>query len=85
MILVDAKEIASEIKSGIKDTNNIFIEDRYAAIRQAIESANANDTVLILGKGDEVFMYREFGREPWIGDHNAARHVIRKYYLGLDD
>ncbi len=81
----DAKEIASEIKSGIKDTNNIFIEDRYAAIRQAIESANANDTVLILGKGDEVFMYREFGREPWIGDHNAARHVIRKYCLGIEE
>ena len=76
------RDIANEIKGGIKDTNNIFIEDRYSAIRQAIESANVNDTVLILGKGDEVFMYREFGREPWIGDHIAARHVIRKHCLG---
>ena len=79
------RDIANEIKGGIKDTNNIFIEDRYSAIRQAIESANVNDTVLILGKGDEVFMYREFGREPWIGDHIAARHVIRKHCLGLED
>lgn len=79
------RDIANEIKSGIKNTNNIFIEDRYSAIRQAIESANVNDTVLILGKGDEVFMYREFGREPWIGDHIAARHVIRKHCLGLED
>ena len=79
------RDIANEIKGGIKDTNNIFIEDRYSAIRQAIESANVNDTVLILGKGDEVFMYREFGREPWIGDHIAARHVIRKQCLGLED
>ena len=44
-----------------------------------------NDTVLILGKGDEVFMYREFGREEWMGDHNVARHCIRKYALGLEE
>lgn len=81
----DPREIANEIKSGIQDTNNIFIEDRYAAIRQAIESANVKDTVLILGKGDEVFMYREFGREPWMGDHNVARHCIRKYCLGIEE
>ena len=77
----DPREIANEIKAGILHTNNIFIADRYAAIRQAIESANAQDTVLILGKGDEVFMYREFGRENWIGDHIVARDCIRKYYL----
>lgn len=81
----DAREIANEIKSGIVNTKNIFIEDRYTAIRQAIESANVNDTVLILGKGDETFMYREFGREPWLGDHNIARRCIRKYCLGIED
>ncbi len=59
----DAKEIANEIKSGIHDTKNIYIEDRY----------------------DEVFMYREDGREPWLGDHVVARHCIRKYYLGVED
>ena len=64
---------------------SIYIENRYDAIRQAIESANVKDTVLILGKGDEVFMYREDGREEWLGDHKAARHCIRKYYLGLED
>lgn len=81
----DAREIACEIKSGIVNTNHIFIENRYDAIRQAIESANVGDCVLILGKGDEVFMYREFGREDWLGDHIAARHCIRKYYLGIED
>lgn len=80
----DPREIANEIKSGITNTNHIFIENRYDAIRQAIESANVGDTVLILGKGDEIFMYREFGREPWLGDHIAARHCIRKYYLGIE-
>ncbi len=74
-------EIADEIRSGIHQTKSIFIADRYDAIRQAIESANAGDTVLILGKGDEVFMYRENGRAPWKGDHLVARECIRRYYL----
>lgn len=81
----DPREIAAEIKSGIRDTKSIYIENRYDAIRQAIESANVGDAILILGKGDEVFMYREEGREPWLGDHVAARHCIRKYYLGIEE
>ncbi|NBK98924.1 MAG: UDP-N-acetylmuramoyl-L-alanyl-D-glutamate--2,6-diaminopimelate ligase, partial [Erysipelotrichia bacterium] len=78
------KDIANEIKEGIKNTKNVFIEDRYDAIRMAIESANVADTVLILGKGDEVFMYHEEGRVAWIGDHNAAKEIIHKYYLDED-
>lgn len=77
-----AKVIADEIKEGITGVNNIFIEKRYDAIRQAIESANANDIVLLLGKGDETFMYGPSGKEPWIGDHIAARKCIQKYVLG---
>lgn len=81
----DPREIANEIKSGVVDTNCIFIENRYDAIRQAIESANVNDTVLILGKGDEVFMDRLHGSEVWMGDHAAAHDVLRRYYLGIED
>ncbi|HAM31361.1 MAG TPA: UDP-N-acetylmuramoyl-L-alanyl-D-glutamate--2,6-diaminopimelate ligase [Erysipelotrichaceae bacterium] len=75
----DPKEIADQIKEGIKETTNIFIEDRYEAIRQAVETAKAGDTILLLGKGDEVFIYRENGRAPWIGDHVAVRECIKKY------
>lgn len=78
----DAKTIADDIRKGIKKTQTIFIENRYDAIRMAIEAANVNDTVLLLGKGDEEFMYREDGRSFWMGDHNAAKEIIRKYYLG---
>lgn len=81
----DPRSIANEIKAGIKETKNIFIEDRYDAIRMAIESANVSDTVLILGKGDEVFMYHEEGRVPWIGDHNAAKEIVHKYYLDEEE
>ncbi len=42
----------------------------------AIESANEGDTVLLLGKGDETFMYHEEGRVPWMGDNTAARECL---------
>ena len=80
----DPKEIAEEIRSGIKEINSTFISDRYEAIRQAIETAQAGDTVLILGKGDEPFMYSETGRTPWIGDNKAARECIERIYPKKD-
>lgn len=72
------EEIAEEIRSGMKSVKNVFVPERYEAIRQAIESANEGDTVLLLGKGDEVFMYHEEGRVPWMGDNNAARECLRR-------
>lgn len=78
-------EIAQEIAEGIKKTNYIIIERRFDAIRQAVEIANENDTILILGKGDEIFIYREFGREPYLGDHKVAKEVINKYYFHQGD
>ncbi|MGL5977419.1 MAG: UDP-N-acetylmuramoyl-L-alanyl-D-glutamate--2,6-diaminopimelate ligase [Erysipelotrichaceae bacterium] len=80
----DPKEIAMEIRSGIVETSNLYIEDRYAAIRLAIETADSNDTVVILGKGNEVFMYREDGKEPYLGDHIIAKEVIEKYILHIE-
>lgn len=81
----NAKDIAEQIKEGIQSTNTIFIENRYDAIRMAIESANVQDTIMILGKGDEEFMYREDGRSPWMGDNNAAKEIIHKYYFNEVD
>ena len=81
----DILTIANEIASGITKTNYIIIEDRYDAIRMAIEMANAGDTILILGKGDELFIYREFGREAYMGDDNVARDVIHKYYFNEEE
>jgi UDP-N-acetylmuramoyl-L-alanyl-D-glutamate--2,6-diaminopimelate ligase len=75
-------EIAAEIAKGIHSTEYIMIEDRYDAIRQAVEIAATGDTIIIMGKGDERFIYREFGREPYEGDDAIAREVIQKYYFG---
>lgn len=76
----DPREIADEIKEGIAHTAVTFVADRYEAIRQAIEAANPGDTVLLLGKGDEPFIYREKGRAPWTGDNTAAIECIHRRY-----
>ena len=78
-------EIAQDIAKGIKKTNYIIIESRYDAIRQAIEMANVQDTILLLGKGDEEFLYSEYGREPWLGDQNAAKEILHKYYFETEE
>ena len=78
----DVTQICEEIGKGITTTNYIIIEDRYAAIRQAIEIANTDDTVLVLAKGDETYLSRAFGKEEWMGDDNAARDILHRYYLG---
>ncbi len=33
---------------------------------------------LLLGKGDESFIYRENGRAPWIGGDVVAKECIRQ-------
>ena len=81
----DPIEIAEEIAQGISKTNRIIIESRYDAIRQAIEVANAGDTILILGKGDETFIYREFGREKWMSDPACVRDVLQKVYFNSEE
>lgn len=77
----DPAEIAEEIAKEIKNTNYITILERYAAIREAIELADVNDTIIILGKGDEKFIYRELGREPYKGDDVIAHEVLKNYYF----
>ena len=72
------KDIACQIKEGIQNTPSVFVEDRYEAIRQAIDNASDGDVILILGKGDEPFMYHEQGRVPWTGDNNCARECLAK-------
>lgn len=75
------RQIAEQIKEGMQKVNNIFIEDRYEAIHQAISCAKKGDTILLLGKGDEPFIYREHGRSPYIGDNKAAIECIHQLQM----
>lgn len=72
-------DIAKQIATGIKKTNYIIITRRIDAIRQAIELANKNDTVLLLGKGDENFLYTTWGRDKYLGDNVVARQCIKLF------
>lgn len=73
-----ALEIAQEIAEGIHHANHIIVLDRYDAIQQALELANKNDTVLILAKGNERYITRQFGKEVWMGDDVATKEILRK-------
>src|SRR5690554_868549 len=74
----DVYEICNQIKEGITEANYIIIEDRTTAIRQAISLANSKDTVLILGKGDETYLDKEFGKEYYKGDHMVAKEALKQ-------
>lgn len=71
-------DIIKEMVVNVKNTPVVFIENRYDAIEHALNIAEPNDTVVILGKGDEKFQYGPQGREPWIGDDNAVREILIK-------
>ena len=48
--------IINDILAGIRDKNSVYVNpDRREAIYQAIKSANAQDVVLIAGKGCEAY------------------------------
>ena len=81
----DPHQIAEEIASGIEKTNYVMILDRFTAIREAIELADVNDTIIILGKGDEKFIYREFGRVPYEGDDTITHEVLKRYYFAKEE
>ncbi|NLD10243.1 UDP-N-acetylmuramoyl-L-alanyl-D-glutamate--2,6-diaminopimelate ligase [Aminicella lysinilytica] len=75
-----AEDIGAEIMSGVKESGckGIFVPDRIEAIDKAMSLARKGDLVLILGKGDESYMYYEDGRAPFIGDNEAAKRAIKK-------
>ncbi len=73
----DIDEISAMIMEGIPEEKRVFIKDRYDAIASALNGAEKGDCVLILGKGDEPYMYRLNGREPWMGDNAAAREILK--------
>lgn len=72
-----AEDIAAAIMEGAGAERSVFIGERYAAITAAVKTAEKGDCLLILGKGDEPYMYYEEGRRPWMGDNQAARKALK--------
>ena len=69
-----AREIASFLPDGFPHE---IISDRYEAIKYAIDNAQKNDVILILGKGAETYQDRASGKEFWMGDDTAAREILK--------
>jgi len=68
--------ILSQILAGIPDSDGIgVIEDRGAAIHEAIERAAAHDVVLIAGKGHEETQEAAGVKRPF-SDVAVARHAL---------
>ena len=83
----EPEAIINDIIVGSNKSNGKYkiILDRAKAIEYALDNAQDGDIILLLGKGDEEFLYSEFGREPWLGDQNAAKEILHKYYFDNSD
>ncbi len=61
-----------------KGSRVLYVQLRSQAIESAIELMNRNDTVLIIGKGNERFLSMGLGREFYYGDKYYAVKYIEK-------
>ena len=72
----DPVSIAKQIKGDLPDDKVAIIADRQSAIEEAIKFANKGDFVLILGKGEDLFMDRGDERQVWEGDNFVAKRIL---------
>lgn len=72
------EEISAMILSGMEEGKGVLIADRFEAVKAAVDAAQTGDCVLILGKGDEPYMYHLHGRDPWMGDNMAAKKALQE-------
>jgi len=72
-----AKGIGENGKWKIEDGNLLKIIDRREAIKKAIELAQKDDIVLVLGKGTEQKMVLNHGTFDW-DDRDVTRQVLKE-------
>lgn len=75
----DASAITKEIYQAITTQLPVQIElDRAKAVTTAVEIAQAEDTVILAGKGTEQMMKVRGVQEPYEGDFHIAQRLIRE-------
>ena len=72
----DPVNIAKQIQGELPCDKIAIIADRQRAIEEAIKIANKGDFVLILGKGEDLFMDRGDERQVWDGDNFVAKRFL---------
>ena len=74
----DPQQIITDILTGLKSVNSVIVEpDRETAIKEAYKIANANDVVLVAGKGHED--YQILANETI---HFDDREKVREIFTG---
>ena len=72
------QQIITDILAGLKSVNEVIVEpDRELAIKEAYKLANANDVVLVAGKGHED--YQILANETI---HFDDREKVREIFYG---
>ena len=74
----NGQEALENASSFVKKHNYLVIADREGAIEESIELLNKGDTLLILGKGNENFMYQGLVKKTYYGDKNNAYKYLNK-------
>lgn len=86
IILTEDESLDAEVMTILKKTDNyidpnktIKISFRSIAIENALEIMNSNDTLLIIGKGNEKYMLMSLGKDRYAGDaHYALKYIKNK-------
>lgn len=74
----DIESIKNMMVQRIEKTPYVFIPKRFEAIEYALNQAEPGDTVVVLGKGDERFQHGPKGKEPWPGDDEAVKMILKE-------
>lgn len=80
---VDGMEIMNQIAEGaegagkVREKDLFLVHDRTEAIQYAINRANKNDTVILLGKGHEKTIERADGEHDW-DEIGTARQALKQ-------
>lgn len=70
-------DIMNDIASGIKDkSNTLLIEDRYDAVKKAIDIALPYDTIILAGKGHEEY-FEKNGKKYFYNDKNTLEELLQ--------
>jgi len=72
----DPQKIIDEIMTGLQGKENVFaVPDRREAIRMALKAMNRNETLVILGKGDEEYQEIKGVKYPF-DDRKVVRELL---------
>lgn len=74
----DINDNLNFINKRLNNVNSIIVEDREEAIEEGVELMNSNDILLILGKGNEDYMYRGLVKKSYAGDKENAYKYMNK-------